>query len=602
MIQIDSVTKAYGGRTLLDKVSFILAKNEKCGLVGRNGSGKTTLFRLICGMEEADSGSITFAKNYRLGYLSQHIQFSKETILEEAALGLVGDDKDNIYKAEAILFGLGFQKQDMERSPSQFSGGYHLRLHLAKLLLSEPDCLLLDEPTNYLDILSIRWLAKFLRAWPKELIMVSHDRQFLDDVITHTVGIHRQGIKKIEGPTIKLFEHIAAEETVHEKTRLAIEKKKEHLQSFVDRFGAKNTKAAQAQARVKAIKRLPSLEMLCQIENLNFTFPVIQTNSKVLVATDSLSFQYASQKTPLLSNVTLEIERNARLGIIGKNGKGKSTLLRLLLGELVPLSGSIKTMSNLSIGYFGQSHIDSLPKELTIEEAIRQANPTLSFQEVRSIAGKMMFGQEAAEKKIAVLSGGEKSRVVLGKLLARPCHLLLLDEPTNHLDVESMEAFMDALEDFEGAVCLVTHSELVLDRLAEQLIVFREGKQELFLGTYSDFLQKGGWQEEEKAPVKRESSFKDAKRQRAEMVTERAKLLKPHLTKIQTLEARIIALEEEQTKLQEKLLEAVNSNKSALIAEYSKTSKEQQREIDTLFSELEETHNAAQAIKNQYDL
>jgi len=601
MIQIDSVTKAYGENTLLDNVSVIIGKNEKCGLIGRNGSGKTTLFRMITGQEEPDSGSITYAKNYRLGYLSQHIHFSKASLLEEAALGLTEDDKDNTYKAEAILFGLGFQKQDLERSPLQFSGGYHLRLHLAKLLLSEPDCLLLDEPTNYLDILSIRWLTKFLKSWPKEMIVVSHDRQFLDEIITHTIGIHRKGIKKFAGPTVAFFEQIAALETVHEKTRLAIEKKREHLQSFVERFGAKNTKAAQAQSRVKAMKRLPALETLCQIENLYFAFPSIETNSKILLSTSELAFRYNVQQTPLISGVNLEIEREARLGIIGKNGKGKSTLLRLLFGELTPLSGSIKSMNGLSIGYFGQSHIDSLPKDRTIEEEIKLANPALSFQEVRNIAGKMMFPGTMAEKKIGFLSGGERSRVVLGKLLARPCHLLLLDEPTNHLDVESMEAFMDALEEFAGALCIVTHSELVLDRLADRLFVFREDKQEIFLGTYSDFLQKGGWQEEEKTPVKRESSLKDEKRQRAELVTERARLLKPHLNKIQELEKQIIALEDESTKLQPLLLDAINSNKSAQIGEYSKKSKDNEREIERLFTELEEVHKTAQAIKDMYE-
>lgn len=596
MIQFEGVTKGYGGEILLDDVSFILGKKERLGLIGRNGAGKTTIFRMIMGQEEPDSGSIQLPKGYNVGVLSQHIHFSKPTVLEEACLGL--KDPDHTYKAESILFGLGFAKDDMEKSPSLFSGGYHLRLHLAKLLLSEPDCLLLDEPTNYLDILSIRWLASFLRSWQGELMMISHDRQFLDSIITHTLSIHRKKVKKVQGQTEKLFTQLAQEEEVYEKTRVALDKKRQHLQSFVDRFGAKNTKAAQAQARVKAIKRMPVLEALCSIDNLDFSFPAAQTNSKVLLKAQNVRFGYTD--TPLVTDFSLEVARDERLAIVGQNGKGKSTLLKLFLGDLQPNAGQIVRTNGIELGYFGQSHIERLNLDNTVEDEIRLANPNCTQQEARSIAGKMMFTQARSEKKIGVLSGGERSRVVLGKLLARPCHMLLLDEPTNHLDVESMEAFMDALEEFEGAVIIVTHSELVLDRLAERLVVFRDGSQEIFLGGYSEFLEKGGWQEEEKPQAKKEQSQKDLRRERANLVNERSKALKPFLQQQLKLESRIIRLEQDVELFNKQLLDAVQEGKSALIGDLSKQIKTCHDEIEQLFSELDSTSQKIEAIKLQF--
>ena len=577
MIQLEDVTKAYGADPILDSVTFTLGKKEKCALVGRNGAGKTTLFRLIIAQEEPDSGTLSISKNYRLGYLNQHIHFTQKTIIEEACLGLPEAEKESIYKAEAILFGLGFQNRLLELDPAVLSGGFALRLHLTKLLLSEPDCLLLDEPTNYLDILSIRWLTRFLKTWPHEMIVISHDRLFLDSVCTHTMAIHRQKIKKVEGPTAKLYSQIAAEEEIYEKTRVSLDKKKKHMQSFVDRFGAKNTKATQAQSRLKAIERLPELEALSMQDTLDFCFPSAQTASKIVLRAQNLSFGY--NDSLLIQNLEFEIERDARVGIIGKNGKGKSTLLKLLTGDLEPKSGQMRPISELKVGYFGQSHIERLNPECTIEDEIQKSNPQASIQEVRSIAGKMQFPREKAEKKIGVLSGGEKSRVVLAKLLATRSHLLLLDEPTNHLDVESMESFMSAIEEFDGAVCIVCHSEYVLEKLCDTLIVFHDDHQELFLGTYNDFLAKGGWQDAEKRPEKKRE------------VTERPKQPRVNLKRVSDLESRIIELETQVSKMNEELIEKVT--KGHFLIDLSKQIEEKQLEIEQLFTALEKAHNPA---------
>jgi ATP-binding cassette subfamily F protein 3 len=572
MIQFDAVSLAYGGQLLFRDASFSLQRGERCGLIGRNGSGKTTLFRLIAGQVEPDSGVISLPKHYRLGYLEQHIRFTEPTLLQEAASQLPIEEQDNIYRAEKILFGLGFGREDMQTPPERFSGGYQLRLHLAKVLVSEPDCLLLDEPTNYLDIVSIRWLSRFLRQWQREFILISHDRAFMDAVTTHTLGIHRQRVQKIQGSSLDYAEHILFQEETHEKTRVKLEKKREHAQSYIDRFGAKASKAAQAQARQKMLEKMPILEQLKELQGLSFSFHEAPFPGKIMLKADRLSFSYTA--SPLIQEVSLSIDKGARIAIIGKNGRGKSTLLRLLAQDLLPRSGSLALSENTRIGYFGQTHIDRLRAERTIEEEIASANRSLTITETRSIAGLMLFGGALAAKKIAVLSGGERSRVLLGTLLAAPCNLLLLDEPTHHLDMESIEALTDALERFQGAVVIVTHSEEILRRLSlDALIVCNKERQRLFLGDYDQFLEKEGW-EEENAPKKKKPSAPSAAPRPVSA---------PLKKEIAACEERIILLEAEQ----EKELLALQAGDHRLAGSVGR----RQQEIDALYERLQELVN-----------
>lgn len=497
MIQVDGLTLAFDGEPLFEEASFSIQPGERCALVGRNGSGKSSLFRVIIGKESPDKGTIAKRKNYTIGILDQHIVFTQPTLIEEAALGLHPDEKECIYKAEIILFGLGFNEEDLDRSPKEFSGGYQLRLHLAKVLIAEPDCLLLDEPTNYLDIVSIRWFTKFLKEWRGEFILISHDREFLDSVSTHTMGIHRQKVSKVKGNTIHFYEQLMQKEEIHEKTRLNLEKKREHLQDFITRFGAKASKATQAQSKQKMLSRIPVLENLKNLYHLDFQFNEANFPGRKMLEVDDLSFSYNSVTMhPLIQHLSLSVEKGERIAIIGKNGRGKSTILRLLAGELAPNKGSFKRSENLSIGYFGQTNIDRLHPKHTIEEEIASANPKLNLTQVKSICGLMMFSGDKSKKPNSILSGGEKSRVLLGKIVATPCNLLLLDEPTHHLDMESIEALIDAIEDFEGAVIMVTHSELILKRMClDKIVICHEAKQELHLGTYEEFLDKNGWHE-----------------------------------------------------------------------------------------------------------
>lgn len=479
MIKLSDIGISFAGHFLFEGVSLTLQKGERCGLIGRNGSGKSSLIRIMTGEMEADRGSVSIPKNYRIGYLEQHIRFTQPTLLEEAALGLPEDEKEMLYKAEKILFGLGFTEEDLAKPPQLFSGGYHLRLHLAKVIISEPDCLLLDEPTNYLDIVSIRWLMDFLNEWPGEFILISHDRDFMDRVTTHTIGIHRSKVRKIKGSSLDFFGQILIEEEVHQKTLVKMEKKRAHMQSYIERFGAKASKASQAQSRAKMLARIPAIEQLNALSELSFSFQEAPFPGRKMVEAKHLAFSYGPD--PLIADFSAEVERGERIAIIGKNGYGKSTLLRLIAGELNPQTGLIEISENTRIGYFGQTNIDTLNKQHTIAQEISSANPLLNDTAVKSIAGTMMFSGDASLKKIGVLSGGEKSRVLLGKILAKHCNLLLLDEPTHHLDIESIEALIDALEEFSGTIVMVTHSELILRRLnLNKLVVCKQAHQSLF--------------------------------------------------------------------------------------------------------------------------
>ena len=595
MLQFNEVGKGYGGETILDRVSFRMNTGERLGLVGRNGSGKTTLLRLLTGQESVDEGEISMPKGYRIGFLQQHIQFSQGSILEEVGGSLLVEEQ---YRAEKILFGMGFSAEDMQRPPSEFSGGYQLRVHLAKVLVSEPDCLALDEPTNYLDIVSIRWLEKFLRGRKGELIVISHDRAFMDSITTHTMAVHRKKVIKEKGGTEKLFERIALQEEVHSRTLDKVEKKREHMEAFVKRFGAKASKASQASSRKKALESLPAMEKLVALDNLQFHFFEAPMPGKVVFEVSGLQFGY--DETRLIDDFSLLMTKGERIAVIGKNGRGKSTLLKLLAGELTPGKGEIKLSDTVSVGYFGQTHIARLNPNLDVLEEIRVANHELSDGQVRSIAAMMMFEGDRAEKKISCLSGGEKARVLLGKILASPCNLLLLDEPTNHLDMESIEALMVALEQFSGAVVMVTHDEELLRRLATKLVVCKQGKQEVIFGDYDQFLQKGGW--DDQPVVKSTKLAQDPRHQRRKTVAECNKALAPIKREMDRLEKQIVGLEARLDVAHKELMEASEKADGQSIARLSKEVSDGEIMIEELFNQLEGLSDEAQKVRESYGI
>lgn len=589
MIQLVNLAKSYGTQTLFEDVTVTLGKGERVGLVGRNGTGKSTLFRIILGEESSDSGDVIFPKNYQIGTLKQHLHFTHSTILEECMTALQGEAQFDEYKVEKMLMGLGFGIEDFKRPPSDFSGGYQIRLNLAKVLLAEPDCLLLDEPTNYLDIVSMRWLSKFLRNFKGELIIITHDRGFMDEVTTHTMGIWRQKLVKIKGSSEKYFEQILLEEEIYEKTRQNSERKRKELEDFVARFKAKASKAAQAQSRLKLLEKMPELEALSMVSTLDFEFNHKECPGKVLMDVKHVGFGYTNEM--LFEDISFPILKGDKLAIIGKNGKGKSTLLNLLAGELESRTGVISPNVNLLIGHFGQTNINRLDMERTIEEEVASVDLTLGSQRVRSICGTMMFTGDLAKKKIKVLSGGERARVLLAKLLAKPTNLLLLDEPTNHLDQESVEALTLELQNYPGAVVVVTHSESMLREVATKLVVFHHDKVEYFPETYDDFLKKIGWEEEgpviEEKP-KEKMSRQEAKRVRQEIILERSRELSPLKKRMEVLEKEIIKLEDEQQKLEADLIDLAAQGDSKKIQESSQRLGSVKKKVEESFDELTE--------------
>ena len=584
MIKINQLSKSYFARDLFDDVSFQMNAGDRLGLVGRNGHGKSTLFKLILGQEEPDSGEITIPRNYRIGHLEQHLHFTQPTILAEAALGLPEEESHSIYKAEAILFGLGFSQADLEKAPGEFSGGFQIRINLAKLLLSEPNLLLLDEPTNYLDITSVRWIARFLANFNGELILISHDRDFMDSVTTHTAVIHRQKIRKFEGGTAKAYDQIVLEDEIHEKTRANEDKKRAQAEAFINRFRAQASKAKLVQSRIKMLEKLPKLDALADIESLDFEFRHAPFAAKTLLDGRNLSFGYSPDNL-LFRHIDLTINARDRFGVIGNNGKGKSTLLNVLSGGLTPLTGELKAHPDMKLGYFGQTNIQRLNPKLTIEQEIEQTNPALTRTQVRNICGTMMFGGDLALKKISVLSGGEKSRTLLGKILAHPSNLLLLDEPNNHLDMDSIDALIESLENFPGALLIVTHNERILRALATKLIVFHRGRADVFGTGYDEFLEKIGWEDEsngngaQKKPTSRNNYNEKREREKAE---------RREKARIEKLEARILKSETALREYNERLEIEATRNNLAQINELSKKISQVKLEIEDLYREYAE--------------
>lgn len=597
MITIQNLSKQYGEQVLFKDASFSIGDRERVGLVGRNGHGKSTLFKILTEQEPFDQGQIITPRNYRIGYLNQHINFTRNTVLEEGCLGLQEEQINDEWRVEKILSGLGFSEDDFFRHPGEFSGGYQIRINLARVLVSEPNLLLLDEPTNFLDILSIRWLTGFLKTWPNEMLIICHDRGFMDAVTTHTMGIHRCGIRKMKGTTDAYYGKISLEEEQHEKQRLNEERKQQEAEEFINRFRAKATKAKQVQSRIKALERMGETEKLENIANLAFSFRHAPFQAKRMMEVKGLTFSYGPDQPCLINHLDFTVGPHDKICIIGKNGKGKTTLLKLLAGQLEPLSGEIRTHEKVEKAYFEQSHTASLHEDRTVEEEIMSSHPDNDRGASRKICGAMMFSGDLALKKIAVLSGGEKCRVLLGNLLVKPANLLLLDEPTNHLDMESTDALMDAAEAFRGALIMITHNEVLLHRIATKLIVFHNEDVFFFDGTYADFLSQIGWGDDEslsdkKGKDKREEekgkvSKKDLRKARAELTARRSAVLTPLRKEMDELEKKIMALEERLEEENEALVRASQESDSDLIIKLSKSTGELRDTIDMAYADLD---------------
>ncbi len=604
MIQLSNISKSFSSQELFSNLNFKLNSGNRIGLVGRNGSGKSTLFKIILGEESVDSGNVLIPKGYKIGTLRQHLEFSESTLREEAALALEDEDQYNIYKVEKILFGLGFVQEDLEKDPLSFSGGYQIRINLAKLLVTEPNLLLLDEPTNYLDILSLRWLKSFLRAFLGEVILITHDRNFMDAVTTHTMGIVRKSLSLIPGDTHKFYEQLKNNDELYEKQKIAQDKKRKELEEFIVKNKARASTAALAQSKVKQLEKMDLMEDLGFDSTLEFDFNFKETPAKVLLDVKDLSFGY-SPETILFKNISFTLEKGECLGIIGKNGKGKSTLLNTIAGELKQLSGEVVFHGTTEFAHFGQTNISHLNPKNSILDEIYAANPKLPAATIRSICGGMMFSGESAEKKISLLSGGEKSRVMLGKILAHNVNLLFLDEPTNHLDMDSIEALTEAIRRFKGSVIIVTHSEELLRRVADRLIVFVKNGAEYFDGGYDLFLEKIGWDGQEDVVEKvvntPKVNKKENKKLRSALIQERNKLTTPLKKEVEKFENRIMELEELLEGHHEELITVSNSGDTSKLMELSKLVSEEESEVEEKFECLEVAQNKLDSLVDEYE-
>ncbi len=586
MIHVNNLKKTFGTRVLFQNVGFSLGRGDKVALIGRNGQGKSTLFKIIMGQEDYDEGSIDSPKQYTMGLLEQVMSFEPKSALEIACTALSNDEKDHVYKAEKVLMGLGIDETLWEKDANDLSSGFKLRLRLAMLLIESPSLLLLDEPTNYLDIVSTRWFIRFLKKYPGEVIAISHDRKFLNSFCNSSMLIHRSFIRKLDCSPDELITRVEQDEEIYEKTRANQELKEKATREFIDRFRAKASKAKQVQSRIKLLEKNDKLDKLTEIKDMNLSFIFPQINSKHLLNATKLSFGYTDQL--LFKDLSFELQKKTRLGIIGKNGKGKSTLLKVLTGALQS-SGTVKKHAKTLVSYFGQDSINALHNNHTIVQEIKISNPELSESQVRSICGAMLFEGDDALKEINVLSGGERARVVIGKILASPSHILFLDEPTNHLDLESIDVLISALEGYPGAVVVVSHDEEIIERCANELIIFQGNYPFYYQKGYQDFLSEYGWDEETGGKKKKKKiNKKDLTRLRQEIIKEKSKVLKPLENRSQKLETKVVQIEEKTKDLESEIIKLSSSGGASDLSLITKDLGSLKKELDGHYHELEE--------------
>ena len=533
MISINSLTVSFGGYNLLDNIDFHINDNDRIGLVGKNGAGKTTLMRLICGLQAPTSGSVEKPGGIRIGYLPQIMEHAKgKSVMEEALtafdrvdrmrkeldsiglelssrtdyesdayLGLIArinDLNDSLAflhseppesLAEKTLRGLGFKDSDFGRNTETFSQGWNMRIELAKILLSDPDVLLLDEPTNHLDIESIEWLEDYLKARRGSLLLVSHDRRFLDSVTDRTVEIMLGHIHDYKVPYSKYLElraeRLAQQTAAYENQRRMIEK----TEDFINRFRYKPTKSNQVQSRIKQLEKLERIE-IDETDNVRLTvkFPPAPRSGDVVFKATGITVGYPGKV--VFSDADIEVKRGEKVALIGRNGEGKTTLMRVITGELTPIKGEAKRGYNVSMGYYAQNQEDILDRSLTVWETLDNIAVGDIRTKLRDILAQFLFRGEDIDKKVSVLSGGERARLGMAKFMLQPYNLLALDEPTNHMDIKSKDILKQALKAYDGTLIVVSHDRDFLDGLTDKMYEFRDGKVKEYLGSVTEFLER----------------------------------------------------------------------------------------------------------------
>ncbi len=493
MLTVAGLSKSFGGRELFDDVSLNVMSGDRIAVVGPNGAGKSTLIKIILGKEEPDAGSVTFIRGTRVGYLPQESEpAGNETVLEVAIPHEHEHDGQFVAKVKQILNSLGFKLTDYERPAREMSGGWIMRAHLARLLAEEPDLLLLDEPTNHLDLETLIWFQDYLAHYPGAILLISHDRELLNNLCTHIAELRSSRILRYTGNYVmNTFEQRAAAEATLIATAKSQQREIDRMQLFVDRFRAKNTKAAQAQIKLKQIERIK--EEMVEVPagpdaTVGFRFPQPQRSGQRAITLEKIKFGYGPKV--IYEGMNFEAERGQRIVLVGPNGAGKSTLMKLLAEVLQPQEGVHKLGHNVKHGYFAQHRAAMLnPRHTVLQEAL-DTPQRVTEQAVRNVLGSFLFRGDDVFKPVSVLSGGEKSRLALIKLLLDPPNLLLMDEPTTHLDLASVDALIVALQQYEGTLIFISHDVHFIRALSNHVVRVEAGQLRHFGGGYQYYLDK----------------------------------------------------------------------------------------------------------------
>ena len=533
MIAIDNLTVSFGGWTLFDEISFLVNPKDRIGLVGKNGAGKTTLLRIITGEQQATSGAVTRNSDCTIGYLPQQMKVADTTtLIDETAKAFAEvlaieaeierittalaerddyesaeyeqlmhrlDECNNRYHIlggdsreadiEKTLLGLGFRREDFNRPTSQFSGGWRMRIELAKLLLRRPSVFLLDEPTNHLDIESIQWLEEYLRNYNGAVLLISHDRAFLDNVTNRTIEI---SLGKIYDYKVPYSKYVVLRRERREQQMAAYENQQrmiEKTEEFIERFRYKPTKSNQVQSRIKQLERLERIEVDEEdLSTLNIKFPPAPRSGQIVAEVKEVGKSFGAKH--VFSGANFIIERGEKIALVGRNGEGKTTLARMLVGELSPSEGSIRLGANVDVGYYAQNQEDLMDGEITVLDTLDRVAVGDIRTRLRDILGAFLFRGEDIDKKVKVLSGGERSRLAMARLMLSPHNLLIMDEPTNHMDMRSKDILKEALMRFDGTVIVVSHDREFLDGMVDKIYEFRDGGVKEYLGGIYYFLEK----------------------------------------------------------------------------------------------------------------
>jgi ATP-binding cassette subfamily F protein 3 len=645
LLMVKSISLAFGARQLLSEVSFPIAAGDRVGFVGPNGAGKSTMMKIIAGVVQPDSGTAQLQRGARLGYLPQEIAGEAHgTLLEsvllavpqrgalqaqhsaiEAGLAQAKDETEQLelsqqladvtheladfeaqfgpHRAQTILSGLGFTAADFSKPLSQFSGGWRMRAALAGLLLQQPDLLLLDEPTNHLDMPTLEWFDAFLARSRSALILISHDREFLNKHIRRVVAIEPGGIHQHTGDYNSYEDARELRRLQNEAAREANLAKRAELQSFIDRFGAKATKAKQAQSRAKQLEKLGEVEEMQERKKLRFRFPEVPPSGREVLQVKDLSKRFGERV--VYEHVSGHVQRGDRIAIMGMNGAGKTTLLRMVAGELPLDTGTVEQGNRVTLAYYAQHHGDKLDTKRTIFAELDATAHNESPSVIRSVAGAFMFSGDDVDKSISVLSGGERARVALAKLLLVPSNFLLLDEPTNHLDLDSSEALIAALSTYTGTMMFVSHNESFVRQLATKIWQVEDGRLDVFPGDFESYLYTLRTRRLEReaaasdTPLETKTtdasageSHKDRKRREAAERQQRSAKEKPLKERVAKIESEIATLEAAQQTNEALMADTELYKDTARAAEVTRGFEANRKRLETLYAEWEQAQQA----------